>query len=185
LAALAMRRRRFDEARADLDGAIARQPANYDYQVMRGNVARLAGNNPAALNEFRAILRKNPSNQAALEGLVSLLVYLGQTKEAGQASLELAEPQARNQLNDLRVAQIYEARGDDTQAVRFLQAAESSGPVATAIEVDIAKKLHRLGREGESLLHLAQARRLALLEGDPEITASIDETIGRLRGAVP
>ena len=184
LAALAMRMQRFDEGRDYLDGAIARQPANLDYQVMRGNLARMAGNNAAAEKEFRAVLRKNPANQAALEGLVSLLVFLGQTRDAEQASLELAEPQTRNQLNDMRVAQIYEIRGDDTQAVRFLEAAESSGPVTTAIEVSIAKKLHRLGREGESLLHLAQARRLSLLEGDPEITTSIDETIVRLRGAV-
>ena len=185
LAALAMRMRRFAEAREYLDAAIARQPAKLEYRVMRGNLESLAGNNGAAENDFRTVLRANPTNPAALEALVSLLVSLGQTQAVEQASMEFAESQTRNQLNNLRVAQIYEARGDDAQAVRFLQAAKHSGPVATAIAVSIAKKLHRLGRNDESLLHLAQARRLALLEGDPEITAAIDETIARLRGTAP
>jgi predicted Zn-dependent protease len=180
-AALAIRMKRFAEGREHLDQAIARQPANLDYRIMRGNLERIAGNYPAAEAEFRAVLRANPANQSALEGLVSLLIYLGQTKAAEQASQDQAEQQTRNQLNNLRVAQIYEGRGDEVQAVRFLLAAASSGPVPTAVEVSIAKKLHREGRNGEALLHLAQARRLSKQEEDAEITASIDEIIGRLR----
>jgi predicted Zn-dependent protease len=175
--------KKFEEGRRQLDAAIGRQPANQAYRVMRGNLARIAGDNAAAEKEFREVLRQDPGNEAALEALISLLASLGQTKAAEQAGLEFAEPQARNQVNNLRAAQLSEARGDEVAAVRFLQAAEASGPVGTPVEVSIARKLHRLGRDGESLLHLAKARRLSLLEGDPEITATIDETVARLRGA--
>ena len=181
LAALYARMKRFAEGRAYLDRAIARRPADQKLRQMRGNLARLAGNMTAAESEFRAVLDADPGNQSALEALVSLLTFLGQSTAAEQASLAVAENQTRNQLNNLRVARIHEARGDDAQAVRFLQAAELSGPVAAALEVHLAKKLLRLGRNTESLMHLAKARRLSLEEGDPEVTTSIDEVIARVR----
>ena len=80
---------------------------------------------------------------------------------------------------------MYEARGDQANSVRFLEAATRCGPVPTAIVVSLARQLHQLGRTNESLLQLAQARRLSVLDGDPEITASIDDTIKRLRATAP
>ena len=183
--ALYSRMHRFAEGRAYLDRALAHHPAEAKLLVMRGNLARLAGENDAAERDFRSALETDPGNQSALEALISLLTYLGQSAAGQQASLAVAENQARNQLNNLRVAQIHEARGNEVQAVRFLQAAESSGPAAAAIEVSLAKKLHRLGRNGEALTYLAKAKRLSLEEGDPEVTASIDEVIARLRSGPP
>ena len=179
-AAYYTRMKKFDEGRAYLDRAIARRPLDARLKVMRGNLERLAGNQAAAEKDFRAVLAADPGNQAALEALVSLLVLLGQTDAGEQASLVAADHQTTNQLNNLRVAKIHESRGDEVQAVKFLQAAERSGPVAAAIEVSIAKQLHRLGRNDEALFYLAKAKRLSILEGDPEITSSIDEVIARL-----
>lgn len=184
-AAYYTRMKKFDEGRAYLDRAIARHPGDTKLKVMRGNLERLAGNQAAAEKDFRAVLAADPGNQAALEALVSLLAFLGQADGAEQASLAAADHQAKNQLNNMRVAKIHETRGDETQAVKFLQAAELSGPVASAIEVSIARKLHRLGRNDEALIYLAKAKRLSIGEGDAEITASIEEVITRLRATGP
>ena len=185
LGALYSRVHRFAEGRAYLDRALAHHPAEPKLLVMRGNIARLAGEMDAAERDFRSALEADSGNQSTLEALVSLLAYLGRPAEVEQVSLAVAENQTRNQLNNLRVARIHETRGDEAQAVRFLQAAESSGPAAAAMEVSIAKKLHRLGRDGEALTYLAKAKRLSLEEGDAEVTASIDEVIARLRSGSP
>ncbi len=183
LAALYARKKQFEEGRAFLDRAVARHPTDTKLRVARGNHWRLAGNQAAAEQEFRSVLQADPGNLTALEALVSLLAFRGQTAAAEEASLAVAEHQTRNQANNLRVAQIYEARGEEAEAARFFQAAERSGSVPVALEVNLAQKLHRLGRNAEALICLAKARRLSLEEADAEITASIDGVIARLRGS--
>ena len=183
--ALEIRRRDFSAAQSLFDGAIARHPGVGKLRLMRANLMRIAGREVDAEKELRAILESESGDEAALEGLVSLLGAGGRTAEAEQVSLAFAETQTRNQLNDLRVAQLQEARGDLANSVRFLEAATRCGPVPTGLTVSLARQLHQLGRTSESLLQLAQARRLSVLDGDPEITASIDDTIKRLRATAP
>ena len=179
--ALEIRRRDFAAAQAVFDGALARHPGAGKLRLMRANLARIAGRTADAEQDLRAILETGEGDEAALEGLVSLLVASGRSGEVEQASLAFAETQTRNQLNDLRVARIHEARGDLAQSVRFLEAATRCGPVPTGVEVALARQLHELGRDGESLLRLAQARRMATLEGDADIMMSIDAILARLR----
>ena len=181
LAALYTRMKRFAEGRGYIDRAIAQNPADEKLRMMRGNLARLAGDQAGAAREFRAILAGNQGNQAALEALVSLLVFQEQRVAAEKESLATAEYQTRNQQNNLRVAAIYEAQGDEAQAVRFLVAATRSGPGNSAIELRIARKLYHLGRRDEMMIHLAQAKRLAVIEVDPEAIASIDLLVARMR----
>lgn len=181
LAALYSRMKQFDKGRQHLDRAIARHPADEKLRMMRGNLSRLAGDNAAAEREFRALLVGNQGSQAALEALVSLLSHLGQPAAAERESLAVAEQQTKNQANNLRVAASHEARGDEAQAVRFLVAATRSGPGNSAIELRIARKLYHLGRGDEMMIHLAQAKRLAVIEVDPEATASIDLLVARMR----
>jgi predicted Zn-dependent protease len=183
--ALEIRRRDFSAAQAVFDDVIVRHPGVAKWRLMRASLARIAGREADAEQELRAILDTEAGDEAALEGLVSLLMARGKSAEAEQVSLASAEAQTRNQLNDLRVARIYEVRGDLARSVRFLEAATRCGPVPTALEVTLARQLHELGRDGESLLHLAQARRLAALEADTENMASIDEVLGRLRAITP
>jgi len=148
---------------------------------MRGNLARIAGDTTAAEGEFRAILADEPGNQNVLEALVSLLAFLGESAAIEKESLATAEQQTNNQMNDLRVATVYETRGDEAQAVRFLMAAERSGPVNTAIELRIARKQYHLRREDEMMMHLAEAKGLAVIEDDAEAKESIGQLIERMR----
>lgn len=181
LAALYSRMKRFAEGRGYLDRAIARRPTDAKLRLMRGNLARLAGETAAAERDFSGILADEPGNQGALEALVGLLNQSGLTAAVEKASLTAAERQTKNQANNLRVAAIHETRGDEEQAARFWMAAAQSGPVNSAIELRIARKLYRLRRGDEMMIHLAKARRLALIELDHESKASIDELIGRMR----
>ncbi|HTL68657.1 MAG TPA: tetratricopeptide repeat protein [Lacunisphaera sp.] len=180
-AALAIRRHQYDTARAVFDRALAHQPNDYRLRVMRGNLARMAGHDAEAEQEFRAILQAEPGDEAALEALVSLLMAAGRTHEAEQVSRAMAEAQPRNQLNNLRAAQVAEARGDLATSVHCLLRAAQCGPLPTALEVSLARQLHQLERDDDSLLHLAQARRLSQLDGDADLTGSIEDTIRQLR----
>ncbi|HVZ65949.1 MAG TPA: tetratricopeptide repeat protein [Lacunisphaera sp.] len=181
-AALEIRRHQYDAARAVFDRALVREPHDARLRVMRGNLARIAGHDAEAEREFRAILEAEPGDEAALEALVSLLMASGQTQEAEKASEAMAEAQPRNQLNNLRATQAAEGRGALEASVKYLLRAAQCGPLPTALEVSLARQLHQLGRDNDSLLHLAQARRLSQLDGDAELTGSIEDTIRRLRG---
>ena len=181
LAALYSQMKRPAESRAGLDRAIERHPADIKLRLMRGNLAQAAGDRAAAEHEFRAILAGDPGNENALEALVSLLGERGQAETIGKESLAVAERQPGNQRNNLRVAASYEARGEEEQTIRFLSAAQRSGPGVAAIELRIARKLYRLGRRDEMMFHLAQAKRLSIIEEDPESTEAIIQLIDRAR----
>jgi Flp pilus assembly protein TadD len=171
------RTKRFDEGRRYMDGEILRRPADQGLRLIRGRLARLAGDSAGAEREFRGILAADPGNQGALEELVGLLGGLGQSAAAEKESLSAADSQPRNQANDLRSAIIHDRRGDDEQAVRCLLAAERSGPVTSGVELWLARKLLGLGRPDEALTHLAEARRISVYEGDPAATESIGQAI--------
>ncbi|HVT73184.1 MAG TPA: tetratricopeptide repeat protein [Lacunisphaera sp.] len=180
-AALEIRRHRYDTARAIFDRALADHPEDHKLRVMRGNLARIAGHEAEAEQEFRAILQAEPSDEDALEALVSLLMSSGRKPEAEQVSGAMADAQPRNQLNSLRAAEAAGTRGDRAAAVKYLLQAARCGPLPTGLEVSLARQLHQVGRDDESLLHLAQARRLAQLDGDADLTGAIEDTIRRLR----
>ncbi len=182
---LAIRTRHYAEGRRVLDAFLARRPGDPNLAVLRGRLARLAGDTVAAEGELRTILADHPGSQGALEELVSLLTEAGRPSEAEEASLAATEHQPGNQANNFRAALAAEARADEAAAAKYYLAAERSGPVTAAIELRLARKLAGLGRADEVLFHLAWARRLSLLEGNPAVTASITDYINQLRAPRP
>ena len=171
------RTKRFEDGRRYLDGEIARRPGDQSLRLIRGRLARLSGDSAAAEREFRAILAADPGNQGALEELLGLLNASGQAAAAEKESLAATDLQPRNVANNLRAAIINDSHGDDAQSVRCLLAAERSGPVTSGVELWLARKLFTLGRPDEGLTHLAEARRISLVEGDPAVTESISQAI--------
>jgi predicted Zn-dependent protease len=182
---LAIRTRRFEEGHRTLDSLIARRPGDTTLAVLRTWLVRQEGDVAGAEKDLRAILATHPTHTGALEELVSLLVKAGRTEEAAQASLTAAEHQPSNQANHLRAARAAEARADEAAAVKHYLAAGRSGPVTAALKVQLARNLTGLGRADDALLHLAWARRLSLLEGDPAVTASITDYINQQRALRP
>ena len=179
------RTKRFAAGRRYFDAEIVRQPRDPSLRLLRGRLAGLAGDTPAAEREFRAILADDPADQNATEALVSLLEKTGQAAAAGEVTLAAAEHQPRNQVNQLRAAIIYEERHDDPHAIRCLTAAERSGPVTSGVELHLARKYFSLHQLDAALNHLAEAWRISRYEGDPAATESIHGIIGKLRAQQP
>jgi tetratricopeptide (TPR) repeat protein len=181
LVAFWTRTRRFDEGGKFLEAAIARRPGDRRLPVVRAGLLDAAGDSSGAERECRAILAADPSNSDALEGLVAILLKTGRQDAAAQESLAEAGFQPRNQDNSLRAAKASEAKGDAEGSVRYLEAAEKSGPVNATFELTLALKLYQLRRMDDMMAHLAEARRLSSHEGNPSVTGSIDTLIARMR----
>lgn len=171
------RTKRFDEGRRYLDGEIAARPGDESLPVLRGRLAAFAGDSAAAERDFRGVLASNPANQPALEALVALLGESGRTADAEREILGAVDRQPRNVANNLRAAVIYDTRGDAQHVIQCLRAAERSGPVSSAVEVQLARKLFLDHKVDETLEHLAEARRISLYEGDPAATESVSQAI--------
>lgn len=172
---------RAKEGLRTLDDFIGRCPEDRTLRLLRAGLAATAGDTAAAERTYRTLLEENPGNQAALEALVGILQEQGRSDEVEKESIAAAGQQPRNQANSLRAAAIYDARGDNDNAVNSLLAAERSGPVAAAVELRLARKLYVLKKKEESLLHLAWARRISRDEGDPAATEAISTFIAQLR----
>ena len=175
------RTKRFDEGRRFFDRATSQMPGDRRLRLLRANLWRATGDVAGAEREYRAILAEDPANEDALEALVGLLVDSGKSDEATKVSLAAADHQPENEANDLRAAKICETREEDANTIRFLQAAEQSGPVNATIELTLALKFYRLKRRPEMMTRLAEARTLSTYEGNPATTASIDQLIARMR----
>jgi hypothetical protein len=174
------RTKRFEEGERYLDGEISRFPNDESLRLLRGRLARLAGDGAAAERIFRGVLAGDPGNQAALEALVNFLGQSGRADAAETEILSAFDHQPRNQANNLRAAIIYDRRGDDPHAIPCLLAAERSGPVTSALELQLARKLFGLHRLDETLTHLAEARRISAYEGDPAATDAIAQAIANI-----
>ncbi len=172
---------RFQDGRRFFDAAIQSRPHDASLRLLRGNLARLAGDTAAAESDYRTVLQSEPANPDALEALVNLLNETGRSAQAEQASLAAADRQPHNHENNLRAMLIAGTRGNTKDSVRRLQAAEQSGPVTAAVELRLARQLRELGRRDESLLHLALAERLSRIEEDPGITRQIAQLIEAVR----
>jgi len=173
--------KQFAEGEAFLDREIARRPGDRILRLYRGGLLRTAGDLGGAEHEFRSILADDPSNEDALEAAVGLLVQVGRNEEAESISVAAADRQPRNEANNLRVAKVWESRGDLARSAHYLEAAERSGPVNATFELTLALKLYQTGRMDDMMTRLAEARTLSLEEGSPSVTASIEGLIARMR----
>jgi predicted Zn-dependent protease len=155
-------------------------PNDKTLRLLRARLHRISGDGASAEREYREVLASDPTDQAALESLVSLLGESGRAGAADEASLSALDRQPTNLANNLRMAIVYDTHHDDARSAACLLAAERSGPVTSAVEFHLAQQLFRLQRIDETLSHLAEARRISLYEGDLSATASITHSIDSL-----
>jgi tetratricopeptide (TPR) repeat protein len=173
-----------EKHRALLDQLHALRPGDTNLLLARARWAESQGDTAAAERELRATLARDPGQQMALETLVGLLARINPAV-AAQATLDFADRQTRNHANNLRAALLAEQRNDREAQIRFLLAAERSGPVPAGLQIRLARLLIERNQPVGALGHLAEARRIALAEGDNETRAAVEQYIRQMRGGGP
>jgi tetratricopeptide (TPR) repeat protein len=172
---------RLAEGLKTVDDWMTRNPSDRRLQLVRGTLRQALDDSAGAESEFRKILRDDPGNEEALQSLVSLLETKGRAEDAAQLSLQLAPAQPRNQDNDLRAARRCDSQNHEQESIRWLEAAERCGPVTSTFELSLALKYYRQKQFAPVLGHLAEAADLSRLEGNPSVSASIEQLIGRMQ----
>lgn len=168
------RRREFDRGLAFFDTAVQRAPEDLHLLLQRGNLRRAAGRVRDAEADWLAVLEREPANRTALEQLVRSMTLDRRAGEAEAVMLRLAGAQESNFKNNLRLATILEGRGDMSRAVEFWFAMARSGPVDAGFRIELARRLHGLGRQAEMRLELAKARHAATAVGAAAQVEAID-----------
>lgn len=175
--------RQWDDAGAYFSRQTRLHPDLAPLRVLWADVlAQDPDGHPEAFRQYEEGLQVEPGNAAALDGWVALLAGDHRESEAAALSLARAPDQPQNQANDLRAVKACESAGDQAGAARWMEAAETCGPVNATFELTLALKLFRLGRHDEMLERLAVAHRLSLDEGNPAVTAAIARLIARFGG---
>lgn len=113
---------------------------------------------------------------------MSLFEAEGHKDKAFHLMQQARVTQPLNYENDLELAKVYEARGDEDRAVECLRDAARSGPATTEAHIFIARHLGRVNRHLDELVELHRARRVALLSGDEDLAQRVSETIRAVAG---
>jgi tetratricopeptide (TPR) repeat protein len=171
------RTREFGRGHAFFDAAVQRAPGDLHLLVQRGNLRRASGRVREAEADWLVVLEREPGNRAALEQLVRSMTLDRRQEEAAEVMLRVAGAQEANFKNNLRLAQLLEARGDMARAVEFWYAMARSGPVDAGFRIELARRLHGLGRKGEMALELARARHSAVAAGAAAQVEAIDQLL--------
>ncbi len=105
---------RWQEASAAYRALLADDPSMTDVWLQLAGTLDRAGQAGAALDAYRQLIERNPTNAAALTGAAAVLVQLGRYDEA-RAHAELAIPVAPAVAHEL-LARLAVQRGDATAA---------------------------------------------------------------------
>lgn len=175
---------RAKQGKVFFDELIARLPHDVRLRVGRAAMFHATGDQAGAERELRTALAIDPSSADVLENLITLLEETHRTQEVGEESLRWADQQPQNQENNLRAVKAAEAKHDETAAIRFMKAAERSGPVNATFELNLALKVYQHGETAAALEYLAEARKLSAIESNAALTKSIDGLIAKVGGQV-
>lgn len=174
------RTKRFDEGRRYLGRLLEARPGDAQLGLVLARLERVGGDSAAAEAQYRSVLAADAGNQEALEELVGLLAASRDASSAEELSISGSRTQLRNQTNLLRAAVLFDRRRNEDESVRCLLAAERAGPFTSGAEINLARKLLRMGRPADALERLAEARRISPFEGDGSATAPIEAAIHRI-----
>jgi tetratricopeptide (TPR) repeat protein len=86
-----IRQKKFDDAENVLQAALKEMPANIDFRLSSAGLQILKGNHDAAITQYEAILKDQPSSPVAINNLVSLLLDYRSDKDSLDRALSLAD----------------------------------------------------------------------------------------------
>jgi len=140
-----------------------------------GNILIAQGEWAQARERFGAVLKKHPRNEAALRGMIRVLIELGQEGEAAQYSSRLAkledDPEVQRKIEHLRwLAAIERSAGKLLDALALLEEARSLCDELPENEAIVVWVLHDLVHVHLALGNAEQARWVLdeLLQRDPD-----------------
>jgi tetratricopeptide (TPR) repeat protein len=120
--------RRYEDARARADAALAREPQNVEAQILRANA--LAGLNKVddAVKEVEDAIRRAPDRSASYANLGALQMIRGDRNEAEAAFKQAAAMSPKSPQGYLALANFYWAAGRQDEAETQLKTALSVDP---------------------------------------------------------
>jgi len=172
-----VRTKRYDEGVNFINEKLKNSPNNSELLYLRARLKRYALNDTGAIEDLLNILKKDPSFEKALEELIKIYASKKDGVNFKNTTFLFAKHQLQNQENNLRAALISQSENNSVNELKYLLAAELSGPVNTAVEVQIAKIYLKNHNVNDALHHLALARRLALIEENDSFCKTVDQAI--------
>ena len=140
-------------------------------------VCLAAGEYHEAIAEAEQRLDENPRDGEALRLLCQAQAALQQEDRILAFRLKYAATQPRNFENNSWLADHFEAAGDATQALRFLQGAADCGQGDSTLFLRLAKMQFEHNLPDDMMINLRQARRLALDDDNAAAAAEIEKLI--------
>lgn len=163
-----------------LEALLEKMPGNNYIRTTYAMLLTRGGETGQAEQEWRTILRNDPSNSTALEQLIRACEQGGRAAEAATLMREGAEFQPRNIANNTRLAQSCAARGDVENMVVYLRALTESGVTDASLYLELAQRLADLNREEESLVYARKGKAAAAAEGNAVLLRAADGLLQRL-----
>lgn len=154
---------------------VKRMPASAGARLTYAHLLGVSGQEEAAMEQWRAVLRLIPDNEAALKAVVHRLKARGREDEAIALMVKAHAYNPHDFDNDARLEQIYEARGDLANTIKYLRAMAESGPVRADLHAALARDLMKLGHRDQALVELRQARRAATAEDNAALLRTVDD----------
>ncbi len=142
---------KLEEARAELERAVALRPGNADTRVNLANVYRKQGETARAVALYREILREDPGHWHARRNLAGTLAEAGRIPEATEEYLRLQREHPEDPDLAASLGALYLQTGNTAEAARFFRAALALRPGQAEALNNLGIALFREGRVGEAV----------------------------------
>lgn len=172
LSALKLSQKRLEEARGVLEEGLKAVPASEELRLLLATSLTEAGQTDRAIQEYEALLRRNPRALVAANNLASLLAdYKGDQKSLERA-LALArefETSAPNPFFLDTLGWVHHKLGNSGQALHFIQQAAAKAPDHPVVNYHLGLAYFKAGQRAEAKTHLQKA------VASPNVFPGLDE----------
>ncbi len=153
---VAFQRHKFDKALKLARKVDQSRPGRVEGKLLEAAIASAEGKHRSAVALYRAVLKKSRHNRIAQNGVVQNLIALHDEDAARQSikSFGLPEKAYQQALKRLRVEDLRRTAmflDDPRQALDQLHDALDLDPENPWVRLDMARLLHRMGREDEAV----------------------------------
>ncbi len=128
-----------DTARTAFAAWTAAQPRHRDLHLAYAQVLEAAGDHPAAVAQWEAVLQIMPDDERALWPLLQDLLRRDDFDGALDRMLAAHAYNPRNATNNDRLVQVYQQRGEPARTLTFMEDLIRSGPVSSELRAELQR----------------------------------------------